>query len=232
MCPPGELPDDRVCVRFGPSLLDAPRAIAIETGAGRDDARVAPSPGPELGAAAVRRSTSLEEVPRRDDRPADLDAYGWPVTTLAGAPRLGSGDDFGGGVDLPVVGGEEVTVVKLLNQKGQTRLFVVEPMEGGPKDEPWSRVVTHHVIHTPGEEPRDWLVLVGPLRRLRDDRAVGTALQPGDALGLAAAGALHVEVREVREGLDLASLAGEGLRADDRARRVDPRNVFPVRTAR
>jgi hypothetical protein len=241
VCPEGELPDDDHCVRFAAALLGRTRPAS----AGANATKAADPDGTQgLGVVAapvgpVRRSTSLEQVPRQDDRPADLDAYAWPLATLSGAPRLGGpgagtrGRDGegegGGGIDLPVVGGEEIKVVKLTDQKGQADLFVREPIDASKAGESWFRVVTHHVVQRAGEEPRDWLVILEPLQRVRDDRAAGTTLTAGDSLGVAAPGALHLEVREVREGLDLASLAGEGLRADDRARRVDPRNVFPLR---
>jgi hypothetical protein len=229
VCPAGELPDDDHCVRFAASLLGAKRPTVPREGPTAGEA--APNGGSAAPLGPVRRSTSLEQVPRKDDRPADLDAYTWPLAALSAAPRLGTETDGVGGVDLPVVGGEEVAVVKLANQKGQPTLFVIEPLDGATKGESWFRVVTHHVLQQPGEEPRDWLVFLGPLQRVRDDRTPGKVLASGDSLGVAAPGALHLEVREVREGLDLASLAGEGLRADDRARRVDPRNVFPLRSA-
>ena len=124
--------------------------------------------------------------------------------------------------------GAVVAALGLVDQAGVADVLAIEPLPATPTAAPSLRVATHHVIRE-GTVDVDYVVIVAPLASVRDGLVVGGKIGDGEALGAAAHGVLQVEVRRVREGLDLASLKGAGLLADDRAVRTDPRNVLPLR---
>jgi hypothetical protein len=179
----------------------------------------APAQNAEGAPPAVARGAATDQIPRKEGRPAGLDAYRLPVASLAAAPRLGPR----GGLELEVSDRAAVVALALTGQEGVATLLSAEPLAGGGL-----RVSTHHVL-LEGAAKADYVVSVEPLAQLREGLAVGARLGDGDLLGTAPRGSLRVDVRKVRDGLDIASVAGPGLLAEDRALRADPRNVLPLR---
>lgn len=182
-----------------------------------DRAPQRPLPGDALS--RETRGLGRDQIPRRDDRPASWDAYRLPVAALAGAPTAGAR----GGLDVAVREGAAVYGISLAGQEGETTVFAVDPIPGG------TAVVTLHIVRE-GAEKREILLVVSPLATLRPGLVAGSRVDDGEPLGFAGVAPLHLEARRLRDGLDLASLVGRALYADDRARRVDPRNVLPLRS--
>ncbi len=208
VCPPGELPDGDACVPFDRAALRAPVQNA------------------EGAPPAVARGGGNDQIPRREGRPASLDAYRLPVGSLASAPRLGAR----GGVEVDVPAGAAVHALSLHQQDGVADVLAIEPIAAVGNAPAGFRVFTHHVVRE-GDTKAEIIVSVGPLGAVREGLSVGARLADGDRLGVSATApsTLRIEARRLRDGLDIASLAGPGLLAEDRAVRVDPRNVLLLR---
>jgi hypothetical protein len=225
-CPAGTLPDGPVCVHL-PSSLDLPD-----------------SPSAEAGHHDRHGSWNVyEQIPRRPDRPADYEAYVYPIPAgLAGGRHVVSGYDLDrpdesqrrghglravghGGVDLPQARGTPVRVVGLESQQGDAEVIYVGPLFG-------TTVVTRNAVRE-GGRLRDYLVLFGHLERPAPGLAPTARLHEGDVLGFVGdTGSpelvhLHLETRRVRDGVD-ASKVGPGRLVDPSVSVVcDPRNVLP-----
>lgn len=208
VCPPGALPDGDACVPFDRAALRAPVQNA------------------EGAPPAVVRGGGNDQIPRREGRPASLDAYRLPVASFASAPRLGGR----GGVEIDVPAGAAIQALSLHQQEGVADVLAIEPVAAVGNAPPGFRLFTHHLVRE-GDAKAEILLSVGPLGSIREGLVVGARLADGDRLGVAAAvpSTLRIEARRLRDGLDIASLAGPGLLAEDRAVRVDPRNVLPLR---
>ena len=208
VCPVGALPDGDACVPFDRAALRAPVQNA------------------EGAPPAVVRGGTSDQIPRREGRPASLDAYRLPVATFASAPRLGAR----GGVEVDVPPSAMVLALALHQQDGVADVLAIEPVAASGGAPAGHRVFTHHVVRE-GETKAEIILSVGPLATLREGLAVGSRLADGDRLGVVngAPSTLRIEARRLRDGLDIASLAGPNLVAEDRAVRVDPRNVLPLR---
>ena len=208
VCPAGHLPDGEVCVPFDRAALRSPAQNADGT------------------PPAVARGAANDQVPRREGRPASLDAYRLPVTTLASAPRLGAR----GGLEADVPPATLVAALALQSQEGVADVIAIEAIPASPTTAAAYRIFTHHLVRE-GDGKAEIVLSVGPLASVRNGLVVGTRVGDGDALGVTAAAptTLRIEARRLRDGLDIASLAGPNLLAEDRAVRVDPRNVLPLR---
>lgn len=226
-CPPGLLPDDGRCVRPG-----------------EDDG---PSPEAAPGAHRERsgRWTTYEQIPRLPDRPEDYGAYRYPIPT--GARPVLSGYDLDhpdkaqrrgarlrhvghGGLDLGAARGTPVVAVALERQEGPATIVYAGALFG-------LSVVTRHAVRESGAL-RDYLVLHGHLDRIASGVSPGVALPEGALLGAVGDSGspglvhLHLEVRRVRDDVDLARIpAGPALVRDTVSVVSDPRNVLPLLAA-
>lgn len=192
------------------------------------------------------RWTQYEQIPRMPDRPADYDAYRYPILPgLPGGHYVVSGYDLDrpdekqrrgrtlshvghGGVDLPQVKGAPVKMVALDHQEGDAEVLFTGGLFG-------TTVLTRHTLRE-GGRLRDYVVLFGHLDSISSGVSAGVTLKDGDLVGgVGDTGSpqlvhLHYEVRRVREGLDLAKVpAGAQLVADSVSVVCDPRNVLPLK---
>jgi len=233
-CPRLTVPDGEVCVRV-------PR-----TG----DPQDVPEAAEQTNAHQTRagRWQRYEEIPRRPDRPADYDAYRYPVPpAIPGGHTVVSGYDLDkaddaqrrgrtlravghGGVDLPGARGTPARMIPLEQQQGDADVLFVGPLFG-------TTVITRHAVRE-GGRAREYVVLWGHLDAVSPGVHAGSTLKEGDVVGLVGdTGSpelvhLHWEARRVREGVDVVARAAQGgaaLLSDDVSVVCDPRNVLPLR---
>lgn len=229
-CPAGTLPDGPVCVSVAPDSSEAPLLV------------------PTKNAHRERqgRWTEYEQIARLPDRPADYDLYRYPFSsTRVSGHAVASGYDLDrpdreqrrgarlshvghGGVDLLGTRGTPVTLVALEHQQGPSDVLFAGPLFG-------TTVVTHHTVREAGML-RDYIVLYGHLDRIGTLASAGAELQDGAEIGTVGDSGspgiihLHLEVRRVREGVDLRKIpAGPALIAETVSVVCDPRNVLPLR---
>jgi len=229
-CPPGMFPDNHACVH-----LEAP-----------DEAEA-----PMAENAHHERSGKwvlYDQIPRRPDRPADYDAYLYPIPPgIPGGHSVVSGYDLDrpdesqrrgrtlhavghGGVDLPQAKGTPIKMIGLDHQQGDAEVVYVGPLFG-------STVVTRHTLRE-GGLLHDYILLFGHLDAAAPGLAKGTQLHPGDVVGTVGdTGSpelvhLHLEARRVREGVDVGAVpTANGLLAPEISVVCDPRNVLPLRAS-
>ncbi len=232
-CPPRTLPDGEICVH-------------LPTGDNLGE--------PEAAASANAHHTKsgrwqvYEEIPRRPDRPADYDAYRYPVPPgLPGGHSVVSGYDLDkpdeaqrrgrtlhavghGGIDLPQARGTPAHLVALEHQEGDAEVLYVGPLFG-------TTVLTRQTVRE-GGRLRDYVVLFGHLDGAAPSLAAGTLLKDGDVVGYVGdTGSpelihLHWEARRLRDGVDAVARAKQGgavLLADEVSIVCDPRNVLPLK---
>jgi len=232
-CPAGTLPDGDVCVHLPiGSDFDEPDAPA-SANAHRE----------RSGRWAI-----YDQIPRRPDRPADYDAYQYPVPPgMPGGHSVVSGYDLDrpdpaqrrgptlhavghGGVDLPQARGTPILLVSLDHQQGDADVLYTGPYFG-------TTVMTRQTVREAGQL-RDYIAIFGHMDGIAPGVAVGTTLKNGDLIGFVGdTGSrelvhLHYETRRVREGVDVLKKLGAGPAAltDDAVSIVcDPRNVLPLR---
>ena len=225
LCPPGDLPDGDVCVVLP----------------GDDEG---PDEEPEANAHHDKHGhwVVYDQIPRRPERPADYDAYRYPVPCTRGC--VVSGYDLDrpddaqrrgrrlshvghGAVDLPQRKGTPITLVPLEHQEGDAEVIYVGPLFG-------TTVITRHTLRE-GGQLRDYVLLFGHLDAPAHGLAVGARLREGDPVGFVGdTGSpelvhLHLEARRVRPGVDVAKLAPGAMIANANSVVCDPRNVLPLR---
>jgi len=232
-CPAHTIPDGEVCVH-----LPAPGDE------GEPDAVITPN------AHHVRsgRWEVYDDIPRRPERPADYDAYRYPVPPgLPGGHSVVSGYDLDqpdqsqrrgrtlhavghGAVDLPQARGTPAHLVALEHQQGDADVLYVGPLFG-------TTVITRQTVRE-GGHLRDYVILFGHLDRVAPGVGAGSVLKDGDVVGFVGdTGSpelihLHWEARRVRDGVDArskAKLGGGALLAEDVSVVCDPRNVLPLK---
>lgn len=228
-CPPGTAPDGEVCVHL--VATDDGPAAESRTNAHRDRSG---------------QWATYEQIPRLPDRPEDYDAYRYPIPPgLAGGHYVVSGYDLDqpdekqrrgrtlrhvghGAVDLPQVKGLPVKMIGLEHQEGDAEVLYTGALFG-------TTVLTRHTVHEGGRS-RDYVMLLGHLDSVAPGVNVGTTVKEGDVVGAVGdTGSpslvhLHLEVRRVRDGVDLAKVpAGQPMIADSVSVVCDPRNVLPLR---
>lgn len=224
-CPEGTLPDDGVCVH-----------LADEEG-----------PESPVGRGAHRERSGrwalYDQIPRRPERPADWDAYRYPVPPgLASGRSVLSGYDLDrpdpeqrrgrrlravghGGVDLPQAKGTPARMLRLEHQEGDADVLYAGPLFG-------TTVVTHHVLRE-GGELRDYMLLFGHLDGWPPGLQKGAVVREGDTVGFVGdTGSpelvhLHLEARRLRDGWK--DHVGPELVSDAVSIVCDPRNVLPLR---
>jgi murein DD-endopeptidase MepM/ murein hydrolase activator NlpD len=233
-CPAGSLPDGDACVHLpgedeGATNQPDPGDVLTQTNAHRDRSG---------------RWSVYEQVPKRLDRPADYDAYRYPVP-CDGCVVSGYDLDLPdamqrrgrrlkqvghGAVDLLQKRGTPVTLVALDHQRGDADVVYVGPLFG-------TTVATRHTVRE-GGQLRDYLLLFGHLDAVAAGVEAGARLKDGDAIGYVGdTGSpslvhLHLEARRARDGIDLSKLgaSGAGALVDGSSTIVcDPRNLLPLR---
>ena len=229
-CGEGTAPDGNACVHLVTGPEDGPAAPAV----------------PNFHHEKSGRLTHYEQIPRLPDRPADYDLYRYPIPPgLPGGHFVVSGYDLDrpdemqrrgrklshvghGGLDLPQAKGTPVKMVPLEHQDGPAEVLYAGPLFG-------TTVVTRHTVREGGRD-RDYVVLFGHLDTIAPGVGPGVTLQEGGLVGTVGdTGSpeivhLHLEVRRVREGTDLARVpAGAQLVADSVSTVCDPRNVLPLK---
>jgi murein DD-endopeptidase MepM/ murein hydrolase activator NlpD len=250
-------PETPEAVRLPPPILVADSRVAASAcGAGSipdGDGPTAPcvrlpeeNEGSEPPAESVSNShrdregrwVVYDQIPRRPDRPADYDAYRYPVPCDHGCVSSGYDldrpDEFQrrgrrlrqvghGALDLAAPRGTPVTAVELAHQQGPSEVLYVGTLFG-------NSVITRHTLRE-GSALRDYIVLVGHLDAYAANLQVGSPLHPGDVVGTVGDSGspglvhLHLEVRRVRG--DVMGEGGDGpqtrpTRALERMAREDP----------
>ncbi len=226
-CPPETLPDGPVCVH----LPAFPFALAD----------VEPLEASHLDRRG--RLQTYEQIPRRPERPADYQAYRYPVAPgLPDGRFVISGYDLDlpdalqrrgrrlraighGGVDLPQARGAPIRLVALEAQQGDADVVYVGALFG-------TTVVTRHTVRE-GGKLRDYLLLFGHLEGPAPGLTVGGHLADGSLVGFVGdTGSpelvhLHLEARRVRDELDITKVPPARLLDSDVSVVCDPRNVLP-----
>jgi murein DD-endopeptidase MepM/ murein hydrolase activator NlpD len=227
-CDEGMLPDGDVCVHL-PSSNDE----------GLEAEPIANAHRERSGRWAI-----YDQIPRRPDRPADYDVYRYPIPPgLPGGHHVVSGYDLDkpdpsqrrgrslravghGGVDLPQKKGTEVRLVGLDHQQGEADVVYTGHLFG-------TTVVMRHTVREAGQL-RDYLVLFGHLDAVAPGLVRGAHVRDGELVGFVGdTGSpelvhLHLEVRRVRDGLDVQKVEIGRLLEGSVSIVTDPRNVLPL----
>ncbi len=228
-CPSGTAPDNDACIHLVASD-DGPVAEA-QSNTHRDRSG---------------RWATYEQIPRLPERPADYDLYRYPIPPgLAGGHYVVSGYDLDqpdakqrrgatlrhvghGAVDLPQAKGTPIHMITLEHQEGDAEVLYAGPLFG-------TTVLTRHTLRE-GGRTRDYVMLLGHLDSIAPGITVGTLVKDGQLVGAVGdTGSpslvhLHLEIRRVRDGIDLAKVpAGPGMILETVSVVCDPRNVLPLR---
>jgi murein DD-endopeptidase MepM/ murein hydrolase activator NlpD len=229
VCPSGSLPDGDACVPIPPVGDPGAEELTAYPASHHDK---------------KGRFEAYEQIPRRPDRPAAYEAYRYPVPAPSSGRISMSGYDLDrpdeeqrrgrklshvghGGVDLVAARGTEVRLVPLEHQEGEAEILFAGKLFG-------TTVVTRHTLRE-GGKLREYVVLYGHLDAPAEGLAKGQPAPEGSLLGYVGdTGSegivhLHLEVRQVREGIDVAKIAPERVVLNEIAVVCDPRNVLPVR---
>lgn len=227
-CPRGTLPDNGVCIPVPGDSDDEGDPLLAERNVHR-----------------TKRGdiTEYEQIPRRPDRPRDYRLYRYPVEPLPGQSLLMSGYDLDqpdqyqrrggklkavghGGIDLAAHRNAEIHLVSLERQTAPTEVLYVGWLFG-------NTVVTLHPITEAGES-RAYLVIYGHLERAAQGLQMGDIIDDGALIGYVgdsdSPGAihLHLEIRQVRTGLDARALKPGELVDNARTVACDPRNLLQL----
>jgi murein DD-endopeptidase MepM/ murein hydrolase activator NlpD len=228
-CAEGTLPDGDACVRL-PGEDEGPEAEAASNA--HHDKR--------------GRWIVYDQIPRRPERPADYDAYRYPVpcehACVVSGYDLDRPDEMQrrgrrlshvghGAVDLVQKKGTPIAMVPLEHQEGDAEVVFVGALFG-------TTVITRHALRE-GGQLRDYILLFGHLDAPAPGLAVGAHVKDGDLVGFVGdTGSpelvhLHLEARRVRSGIDVQKLAEHGMAAamidNENSVVCDPRNVLPTR---
>ncbi len=228
-CPNGTAPDGNACVHL---LATDDGAIAeAHTNTHRERSG---------------RWATYEQIARLPDRPVDYDAYRYPIPPgLAGGHYVVSGYDLDlpddkqrrgatlkhvghGAVDLPQTKGTPVQMIALEHQEGDAEVLYAGGLFG-------TTILTRHTLRE-GGQTRDYVMLLGHLDAIAPGVTPGSTIREGQIVGAVGdTGSpslvhLHLEIRRVREGVNLAKVpAGAPMIADNVTVVSDPRNVLPMR---
>ena len=233
-CPATHWNDNGVCVQF-PGTAESDEGPELQ----------------EVGNQHRDKSGSwkhYDQIPRRPERPASYEAYRYPIPPgLPGGAYVVSGYDLDrpddmqrrgrglkhvghGGLDLPQQRGTPVKLLNLEHQTADAEVLFVGDLFG-------HSVVTKHTLRE-GDRDRDYLVLYGHLANAAPGLFAGAHLPEGTVIGAVGDSGspelvhLHLEVRRVRESIDLTKVlhaSGPGVLVADWVSVVcDPRNVLPL----
>ncbi len=189
---------------------------------------------------------SYEQIPRLPERPADYDLYRYPIPPgLPDGHYVVSGYDLDqpddkqrraptlkhvghGAVDLPQAKGTPVAMIRLEHQEGPAEVLYAGTVFG-------TTVLTRHSLRE-GGRLRDYVMLLGHLDAISPGITPGVSVPEGQIVGTVGDTAsprivhLHLEVRRVRDGIDLGKVpAGFPMIADSVTVVCDPRNVLPLK---
>jgi murein DD-endopeptidase MepM/ murein hydrolase activator NlpD len=228
-CPPGTAPDHDACIHLT-SSSDGPIAES-QTNAHRERSG---------------RWTTYEQIPRLPERPPEYEAYRYPIPPgLPNGRYVVSGYDLDqpdakqrrgatlkhvghGAVDLPHAKGTPVHMIALDHQEGDAEVLYTGWLFG-------TTVVTRHTLRE-GGRLRDYVMLLGHLDSIAPGLGVGSTVKEGQLVATVGDSGsprvvhLHLEVRRVREGVDLAKVpAGGAMIAESVTVVCDPRNVLPLK---
>ncbi len=231
LCPTGTLPDNEACVR-----------IPLE-----GEESWGPEAAPEESAHFDKhgRWVIYDQIPRRPERPADYDAYRYPVpcehACVVSGYDLDRPDESQrrgrhltyvghGAVDIPQPKGTPIKFLPLEHQEGDGEVVFVGPLFG-------TTVIARVTLREgpDGARLRDYVVLFGHLDAPAAGLSPGTHLKEGDLVGTVGdTGSpelvhLHLEARRVREGVDVSKLAPGAMIGNENTVVCDPRNVLPLR---
>ncbi len=229
VCPPGSLPDGDACVPFRRGDVAEGAALSAERNVHTD----------KRG-----RQQRYEQIPRQPDRPAAYEAYLFPIPTAPDEKLVVSGYDLHrtdqdqrrgahlsavghGGVDVVAKRGTPVRSLPLEHQEGDAEVRFAGALFG-------QTVVTRHTVREAGRL-RDYVVLHGHLDSIARGVVVGRVVKAGDELGAVGdTGSeglvhLHLEIRQLRDAVDLQGLTGHDFADNARTVPVDPRNLLPLR---
>lgn len=227
-CPRDTAPDNETCVHLtqdeGPTAQAQPNAHRDRSG----------------------HWTTYEQIPKLPDRPADYDLYRYPIPPgLAGGHYVVSGYDLDqpdakqrrgatlkhvghGAVDLPQAKGAPIHMITLEHQEGEAEILYTGPLFG-------TTVLTRHTLRESGRL-REYVMLLGHLDSIAPGMTVGAFVKEGQLVGAVGDSGspslvhLHLEIRRVREGIDLAKVpAGPPMIGDSVTVVCDPRNVLQLR---
>jgi murein DD-endopeptidase MepM/ murein hydrolase activator NlpD len=233
-CPPGTLPDDGACVTlpvdesFGEDPVGAPEGEPVANGHWEKSGKW----------------TSYEQIPRRPDRPADYDAYVYPIPPgLPGGHYVVSGYDLDlpdalqrhgkmravghGGVDIPQKKGTPIQMLALDHQVGDALVLHVGLLMG-------LSVVTLHTVRE-GGRTRQYVLIHGHIDHAAAGLKRGDVVKPGTVIayvgdtGSPELVHLHLEARRVRDGVEGESLVPGRILAADATIVCDPRNVLQLK---
>jgi murein DD-endopeptidase MepM/ murein hydrolase activator NlpD len=227
-CPRGTLPDNEVCIPVPVARDNEGEAFELERNRHR-----------------TKRGdiTEYDQIPRRPDRPKDYRLYRYPVEPLPGQSLLMSGYDLDlpdesqrrgsklkatghGGIDLAQRRGAEIHLVALEHQSEPAEVLFVGWLFG-------NSVVTLHRINEVGDR-REYLVIHGHLERAARDLEASNIVDEGTLIGYVgdsdSPGAvhLHLELRQVRPGVEARSLKPGEIVDNARTVACDPRNLLPL----
>jgi murein DD-endopeptidase MepM/ murein hydrolase activator NlpD len=229
MCPPGTAPDGDACIHL----------TATEDGPVAESSR-------NSHRERSGQWATYEQIPRLPDRPSDYDAYQYPIAPgLPGGHFVVSGYDLDqpdakqrrgptlkhvghGAVDLPQTKGAPAHMIALEHQDGDAEVLYAGALFG-------TTVLTRHTVRE-GGRLRDYVMLLGHLDSIAAGITAGVTVKEGQLVGAVGdTGSprlvhLHLEVRRVRDGIDLTRVpAGAPMIADSVTVVCDPRNVLPLR---
>ncbi len=225
-CPAGTLPDARVC-------------IPVPAGSGGEELASDENTHRERSGAW----RTYEHLPRRPERPEDYRRYRYPVEVLANQNLNASGYDLDrpnteqrrgehlaavghGGIDLAQRRGAEVRLVALEHQVGDADVVHVGPLFG-------NSIVTRHAVRE-SERLREYIVIFGHLEGPAPGLGKGSSVREGSLVGFVGDSGspgdvhLHLEVRRVRDGVDVRALPPNKLTRNAYTVVCDPRNVLPL----
>lgn len=225
-CPDGMILDDGACIHWPEADPGAP--MAEPEGNAHHDKQ--------------GRLVSYDQIPRRPERPADYDAYRYPVPCtrdcVVSGYDLDRPDDVQrrgrrlhqvghGAVDLVQPRGTPVTIPALEHQRGEAEVVFVGALFG-------TTVITQHMLYE-GAQTRPYLALFGHLDGAAPGVRPGALLKERDIVGwVGDTGSpelvhLHFEIRRVRDGFDIRLLSPQAMISNDVSVVCDPRNVLPLR---
>jgi len=202
-CPPGTLLDNQVCVPVPASSSSA-------------DA---------LG--AIGNWQIYDRLPRRPDRPADPRRYRWPVAGVDAfdpSPLAAAGAIPLDALLLAAPARTAVTAPSLEHQRGKVAVLYTGALIG-------QTVVTEHRV-LEGTQEQLYVALVGNLASIAT--RAGLELGEGAKLGTVGDSArrgvsgLHLEIRRVRQGVDVRALQPDEFRSRAHTIACDARNVLAL----
>ncbi len=229
-CSPRSIPEGTACLPLPPLGRDITGMAAFVPEQGSHA-----SPGLEAG----RGLEVYDHIPKRPERPEAFSSYLWPISSdkvlsgydldLPGEAQRKTAQHTGhGGVDIGAARGEEVRVIRLENQEGDAEVAMVGTLFG-------TTVVTGHLVREQGGRLRAYAVMYGHLEAAGPELVVGGPVSAGEIAGYVGdTGSpglvhLHVEIRQLREGVALGAIDLQRLVNNAVSIPIDPRNVLPLR---